>query len=112
MGSAGAVAEAGSATARSNRTGPAGPVAPHRRRLPSAAGQEAESALPSALACLSYLCRERNIRVNREDLREALAGERTLDLDAVVACGRRAGLSIDAGPVSVEAFAPPPDLRS
>ena len=88
MGSAGAVAEAGSVSSRLNRTGPAGPVDPHRGRLSSAAGQEAESVLPSALACLSYLCRERNIRVNREDLREALAGERTLDLDAVVASRR------------------------
>ena len=108
MRSAGTVAEAGSAPSRLNRLGPAGPAGPHRGRLPSAAGPDAESALPSALACLSYLCRKRNLRVNREDLREALAGERTLDLDAVVACGRRAGLSIDTGPVSVDALRHPP----
>ena len=107
MRSAGAVAEAGSAAFRLNRTGSAGPVGPHRGRPSSAAGPDAESALPSALACLSYLCRERNIRIDREDLREALAGRRTLDLDAAVACGRRAGLSIEAGRVSVEALRHP-----
>ena len=101
------MAEAGLATARLNRIGPAGPVGPHRGRLPPAAGQEVEPALASALACLSYLCRERNIRVNREDLRESFDGERTLDLDAVTTCARRAGLSIETGPASAEALRHP-----
>ena len=101
------MAEAVTAPSRSNRIGPAGPAGPHRGHLPSSSAQEAEPALSSALACLSYLCRELDIRVNREDLREALADKRTLDLDAVVTCGRRAGLSIDTAPVSVEALRHP-----
>ena len=71
------------------------------------AGPEPDSALPSALACLSLLCRERNIRFNRRGLREVLADEPRLDLDAVVRCARRAGLSIDKGPASTEALRHP-----
>ena len=71
------------------------------------AGPESDSALRSALACLSLLCRERNIRFNRRGLRDALADEPTLDLDAVVRCARRAGLSIDTGPASTEALRHP-----
>ena len=76
--------------------------------MPSTAGPGEESVLPSALACLSFLCRERHVRVGREDLREALGKEDALDLDAVVRCGRRAGLSIDTGPANVEAVRHPP----
>ena len=101
------MAEAVTAPSRSNRIGPDGPAGPPWGHLPSSSAQEAEPALSSALACLSYLCRELDIRVNREDLREALADKRTLDLDAVVTCGRRAGLSIDTAPVSVEALRHP-----
>ena len=76
-------------------------------RPSTSAGPGPESALPPALACLSLLCRERNVRFNRRGLHEALADEPTLDLDAVVRCARRAGLSIDTGPASAEALRHP-----
>ena len=58
-------------------------------------GDEKEAALLSALACLLFLFRKRDIHVNREALHEAMAKEGTLDIDAAVRCGRQAGLSID-----------------
>ena len=76
-------------------------------RPSTSAGPGPESALPSALACLSLLCRERNIRFNRRGLRKALADEPTLDLDAVVRYARRGGLSIDTGTASAEALRHP-----
>ena len=76
-------------------------------RPSTSAGPGPESALPSALACLSLLCRERNVRFNRRGLRESLVDEPTLDLNAVVRCARRAGLSIDTGTASAEALRHP-----
>ena len=66
--------------------------------------------MQSALACLSFLCREWNLRVNRGDLREALRSEDILDLAAVVHRGRRAGLSIHTAPANVEALRHPTSL--
>ena len=96
--------ESDSARSRVSRAGVGGA---RPGRPSTSAGPGPESALPSALACLSLLCRERNVRFNRRGLREALAAEPTLDLDAVVRCARRAGLSIDTGTASAEALRHP-----
>ena len=95
--------EAGQAGGRSDPRGPGG----GRRRglAPTATGEDV--ALSSALACLSFLCRERDIRIGREDIREALEKDSPLDLASAVRCARRAGLRLDIGPASVETLRHP-----
>ena len=56
----------------------------------------------SAAACLLFLCAGQSLRANRHEILRDLTREGTLDLNAAVRCGARAGLALDVKTLSPE----------